>query len=81
MTENHAVTSPVTTPNPIAHVSDTARWVAMYRAMETEREEALRLNRTMRFARFWSWLSRWYPRRTREEMKRMSGVVLLQRGG
>lgn len=42
-------------------------------------EESLRLNRTMPGARFWSWLFRFYPRRTREEMKRMSGIVLLQR--
>lgn len=28
-------------PTPITHVSDTARWVAMYRAMETERPDAL----------------------------------------
>ena len=28
-------------PNPITHVSDTARWVAMYRAMESERPDAL----------------------------------------
>jgi methyltransferase (TIGR00027 family) len=29
------------TPNPISSVSDTARWVAMYRAMESERPDAL----------------------------------------
>src|SRR5213594_3867543 len=28
-------------PNPISSVSDTARWVAMYRAMESERPDAL----------------------------------------
>src|SRR5579859_2535155 len=28
-------------PNPITSVSDTARWVAMYRAMESERPDAL----------------------------------------
>src|SRR5438552_8457903 len=27
--------------NPISNVSDTARWVAMYRAMESERSDAL----------------------------------------
>src|SRR5436189_664719 len=27
--------------NPISSVSDTARWVAMYRAMESERSDAL----------------------------------------
>jgi len=29
------------TANPITHVSDTAHWVAMYRAMESERPDAL----------------------------------------
>jgi methyltransferase (TIGR00027 family) len=29
------------TPNTVTHVSDTARWVAIYRAMETERPDAL----------------------------------------
>jgi methyltransferase (TIGR00027 family) len=29
------------TPTPITHVSDTARWVAIYRAMESERPDAL----------------------------------------
>jgi len=29
------------TSTPITHVSDTARWVAMYRAMETDRPDAL----------------------------------------
>jgi methyltransferase (TIGR00027 family) len=29
------------TANPITHVSDTARWVAIYRAMESERPDAL----------------------------------------
>ena len=29
------------TTNPITHVSDTARWVAIYRAMESERPDAL----------------------------------------
>jgi hypothetical protein len=42
-------------------------------------DESLRLNRTMRFARFWNWMFRLYPRRTREEMRRMSGIVLLER--
>jgi methyltransferase (TIGR00027 family) len=30
-----------TTPNPITSVSDTAKWVAMYRAMESERPDAI----------------------------------------
>ena len=29
------------TSTPITHVSDTARWVAIYRAMESERPDAL----------------------------------------
>ena len=29
------------TSTPISHVSDTAHWVAMYRAMESERPDAL----------------------------------------
>jgi methyltransferase (TIGR00027 family) len=29
------------TPAPLTHVSDTARWVAMYRALETDRPDAL----------------------------------------
>ena len=33
------MSTPASTP--IAHVSDTARWVAMYRAMESERPDAL----------------------------------------
>src|SRR5260370_34044392 len=28
-------------PSPITHVSDTARWVALYRAMEAERPDPL----------------------------------------
>ena len=28
-------------PNPVSHISDTARWVAMYRALESERPDAL----------------------------------------
>jgi methyltransferase (TIGR00027 family) len=28
-------------PSPIGHISDTARWVAVYRAMETERADAI----------------------------------------
>lgn len=31
----------MTAPAPISHVSDTARWVAVYRAMESERPDAL----------------------------------------
>jgi methyltransferase (TIGR00027 family) len=47
-----------------------------YRAMF---EESLRLNRTMRFARFFQWLGRFYPKKTQERFRRMSGIVLLER--
>ena len=55
---------------PISHVSDTARWVAMYRAMETDRPDALfrdpyarrlagdqgeAIVKAMRRARSWAW--------------------------
>jgi methyltransferase (TIGR00027 family) len=55
---------------PITHVSDTARWVAVYRAMESERRDALfrdpwarrlagekgaAIVKTMRRARSWAW--------------------------
>jgi len=55
---------------PITHVSDTARWVAMYRAMETDRPDALfrdpfarrlagekgmEIVRTMRQVKSWAW--------------------------
>lgn len=42
-------------------------------------DEAMRLRRTMRFAGFWNLLGRLYPARTREEFRRMSGIVLLER--
>jgi methyltransferase (TIGR00027 family) len=42
-------------------------------------EESIRLRRTMRFARFFRWLGRFYPKRTQERFRRMSGVVLLAR--
>ncbi len=46
--------------------------------------ESVRLNRTIRFGRFWLWLSRRAPKKKREEGRRLSGVVLLasrERGG
>ena len=58
------------TSNPITHVSDTARWVAIYRAMESERPDALfhdsyarrlagergeQILRTLPNARTWAW--------------------------
>jgi len=42
-------------------------------------EESIRLGRTMRGGRFWHWLGRFQPERKREEFRRMSGVVLLER--
>ncbi|HXQ28880.1 MAG TPA: class I SAM-dependent methyltransferase [Gemmatimonadales bacterium] len=54
----------------ISHVSDTARWVALYRAMESERQDALfhdpyarglagergvEILRTMPKGRAWAW--------------------------
>jgi methyltransferase (TIGR00027 family) len=42
-------------------------------------EESIRLGRTFRFARFFHALGRLSSRRRREEMRRMSGIVLLER--
>jgi methyltransferase (TIGR00027 family) len=42
-------------------------------------DESLRLKRSMRFAGFWNLVGKLYPKKTREEMRRMSGIVLLQR--
>ena len=42
-------------------------------------EEALRLGRAMRGAWLWRLLSRLSPAKKREEMRRMSGIVLLER--
>jgi O-methyltransferase involved in polyketide biosynthesis len=42
-------------------------------------EESLRLNRSMPLARFWNLIARLYPKSKREEFRRMSGIVLLQR--
>ena len=42
-------------------------------------DESIRLKRTFPLARFWRFLSRFYPRRLREEFRRMSGIVLLER--
>ncbi|MBI2536216.1 MAG: class I SAM-dependent methyltransferase [Gemmatimonadetes bacterium] len=42
-------------------------------------EESIRLKRTFPMARFWRWVSRFYPRKKREGMRRFSGVVLLER--
>ena len=42
-------------------------------------EESLRLNRTMPLAWLWNLIGRLYPKSKREEFRRMSGIVLLQR--
>jgi methyltransferase (TIGR00027 family) len=42
-------------------------------------EESLRLNRTMKFARFWNFVGQFYPKKTREGFRRMSGIVLMER--
>jgi methyltransferase (TIGR00027 family) len=42
-------------------------------------EESLRLNRSVPLARFWNLIARLYPKSKREEFRRMSGIVLLQR--
>ena len=42
-------------------------------------EESLRLKRTMRFAWLWTIVGRLYPKSKREEFRRMSGIVLLER--
>ena len=41
--------------------------------------EAIRLKRTMRGAWLWNLIGRLMPRRRQEEMRRMSGIVLLER--
>jgi hypothetical protein len=51
-----------------------------YRAMF---EESLRLKRSMRFARFWQVVGRvmtLFNPRKREEFKRFSGIVLMEKG-
>jgi hypothetical protein len=42
-------------------------------------DEAIRLKRTMRFARVWQFLGLFAPKKSREEFKRFSGIVLLER--
>lgn len=42
-------------------------------------DESLRLRRSVRFAPFWAFLGRFSSRRRREEMRRMSGIALLER--
>jgi len=49
---------------------------AEYRSMW---EESLRLKRTMPLAWLWNLIGRLYPKSKREEFRRMSGIVLLER--
>jgi methyltransferase (TIGR00027 family) len=42
-------------------------------------EESLRLKRTVPLAWLWNFVTRFYPHAKREEMRRMSGTVLLER--
>lgn len=42
-------------------------------------EESIRLNRTVKLARFFQWTIRFYPKKKQQEFRRMSGVVLLER--
>lgn len=42
-------------------------------------DESLRIGRSVRLARLWSWLGRLRPKAVREAYRRMSGVVLLER--
>lgn len=42
-------------------------------------DESIRLKRTIPLARFWRWISRFYPKKAREELQRFSGIVLLGR--
>ena len=42
-------------------------------------DESLRLKRTMPLAGFWNLVGKLYPKKTREDMRRMSGIVLLQK--
>src|SRR2546422_199488 len=43
-------------------------------------DESLRLKRSMRFARLWTLVGRFAPKRRRDEWRRFSGIVLLERG-
>lgn len=42
-------------------------------------DESIRLHRAMRFARFWRFVGRFYPKKTREKFKRFAGIALLGR--
>jgi methyltransferase (TIGR00027 family) len=49
------------------------------RAYHSTMEEAGRLNREMKMMWLWKFLGRFYPARMREEFRRMSGIVVLER--
>ncbi len=49
------------------------------RAFYSTMEEAERLDREMKMMWFWKLMSRFYPERMREQFRRMSGVVMLER--
>ncbi len=49
------------------------------RAFYSTMEEAERLDRQMKMMWLWKFLGRFYPERMREEFRRMSGVVVLER--
>lgn len=42
-------------------------------------EESIRLHRTFPMARFWRWVARFFPKKKQDEMRRFSGIVLLER--
>lgn len=54
----------------IENISDTARWVAVYRAMETARPDAIFRD---------PFAERLAPPKVREGFRRFSGIVLLER--
>jgi methyltransferase (TIGR00027 family) len=49
------------------------------RAFFSTMEEAERLDREMKMMWLWKFLARFYPERMREEFRRMSGIVVLER--
>ena len=83
---------------PIENISDTARWVAVYRAMESERADAIfrdpfarrlaggkgeQIVETMKSGRRMAWAmivrTAVSSSKRRDDLLRMSGVVLLER--
>ena len=55
--------------------SHAKRFVMLRAAME----EAARMDREMKGMPFWRFVMRFYPKKIREEFRKMSGFVLLQR--